>query len=143
MGNSWLYRNTVVNFLSDLPENVEGFVYLIEHKETGEKYIGKKTFRFKKTRPPLKGKKRRRVTYVESDWRTYTGSSDVTKGWNPEDCIRTILHICYNKTMMTYLEVREQFSRGVLESDEYLNDNILGKFYKKRIKKFIDDSRKN
>jgi len=32
---------------------------------------------------------------------------------------------------LTYLECKHQFALGVLESSEYLNDNILGKFFDK------------
>ena len=41
--------------------------------------------------------------------------------------------------MMTYYETMLQFKENVLESDKFLNDNILGKFYKGKIQKYIDD----
>ena len=49
------------------------------------------------------------------------------------------MYICYNRTMMTYYETMLQFKENVLESDKFLNDNILGKFYKGKIQKYIDD----
>jgi hypothetical protein len=41
--------------------------------------------------------------------------------------------------MMSYYETKLQFTENVLENDKFLNDNILGKFYKKKIQKYIDD----
>ena len=41
--------------------------------------------------------------------------------------------------MMSYYETKLQFNENVLENDKFLNDNILCKFYKKKIQKYIDD----
>ena len=71
--SEWTYKNKVVD---ELPENVEGFVYVITNLKDNRKYIGKKIARFKTTKPPLKGRKNKRRGYKESDWRTYWGSSD-------------------------------------------------------------------
>ena len=38
--------------------------------------------------------------------------------------------ICYSQMELTYQEVKHQFKYEVLEKDEYLNQNILGRFYK-------------
>ena len=37
----------------------------------------------------------------------------------------------FNKKHLTYLETKYLFKNQVLESEEYLNDNILGKFFRK------------
>jgi len=42
---------------------------------------------------------------------------------------------------MTYYETTLQFKENVLESDKFINDNILGKFYKTKIQKYIDDEK--
>jgi len=52
-----------------------GFVYTITNTETGRTYIGQKQLHFKVKKPPLKGRKNKRHSTKESDWRTYTGSS--------------------------------------------------------------------
>ena len=52
-----------------------GFVYCIEEKNTGKKYIGKKGFWRSKILPVTKTRKRRKRTLVESDWRKYYGSN--------------------------------------------------------------------
>lgn len=132
----WKYKQKEIKEITDLPSDIVGFVYLIENTKTKEKYVGKKQLFRKRTRPPLKGYKRKRVDYVESDWKRYTGSNNITKNWDINDCNRTILHVCINKTMLSYYEVKEQFVRGVLEDNEYLNDNIQGKWYNDKIQKW-------
>jgi hypothetical protein len=121
----WTYRGIPVD---NLPEDCEAFVYLITNTTNGRMYVGKKLAKFKKTRPPLKGKKNKRRTKVESDWREYWGSSDnlledVTL-LGPEKFTREILHYCPSRGVASYLEAREQFERRVLETDDYYNGII-------------------
>ena len=121
----WTYQNTLVE---ELPEDCVGFVYLITNLITGRKYIGKKLAQFKRTKPPLKGKKLKRRSTVESDWREYWGSSDKlqadVQALGPEKFTREILYYCKSKAEMSYLEAREQFERRVLETDDYYNGII-------------------
>jgi len=135
----WHYKGKVIKDRTDLPLKAIGFVYKIRNLKTDKLYIGKKILLNKRTKPPLKGYKRKRIQYVESNWLKYTGSNIHTKIWGVEDCYREIMYICYNRTMMTYYETMLQFKENVLESDKFLNDNILGKFYKTKIQKYIDD----
>ena len=135
----WIYNNKKIKERADLHTDAIGFVYLIINNKTKERYIGKKILLNKRTRQPLKGYKRKRVDYVESNWLKYTGSNTETKKWLVEDCQREIVYICFNRTMMTYYETALQFQEKVLESDKFLNDNILGKFFKTRIKKYRED----
>lgn len=58
----------------DLNE-LTGFVYKITF-EDGSYYYGRKTLWFKRRRPPLKGYKRVRIDYIQSDWREYSSSSE-------------------------------------------------------------------
>ena len=122
---SWTYQNQPVE---EIPEGVIGFIYLITNLKTGQKYIGKKLAQFKRTKPPLKGKKNKRRSTVESDWRDYWGSSDRLQAdvaqLGPENFTREILYYCTSKAEMSYIEAREQFDRRVLESDEYYNGII-------------------
>ena len=137
----WNHKDKKITKRTDLPKDAIGFVYKILNTKTGEMYIGKKILLNKRTKPPLKGYKRKRVEYIESNWFKYTGSNQTTKNWNIEDCYREILYICYNRTMMAYYETMLQFKENVLESDKFLNDNILGKFYKTKIQKYINDAK--
>ena len=121
----WTYQQQPVE---EIPEGYIGFVYLITNLKSGQKYIGKKLAQFKRTKPPLKGKKLKRRSIVESDWRDYWGSSERLQAdvntLGPENFIREILYLCKSKAEMSYLEAREQFERRVLETDDYYNGII-------------------
>lgn len=122
---SWLYKHQPVE---EIPEGYIGFVYIITNKTNGKKYIGKKLAQFKRTKPPLKGKKLKRRSTVESDWREYWGSSERLQAdvdqLGPDNFTREILYYCTSKAEMSYIEAREQFDRRVLETDEYYNGII-------------------
>lgn len=121
----WTYRGEAIDII---PDEYEGFVYLITNLETGQKYIGKKLAKFKTTKPPLKGKKNKRRGTKESDWQDYWGSSDRlqadVEALGPKKFTREILYLCKSRAEMSYIEAREQFDRRVLESDEYYNGII-------------------
>jgi hypothetical protein len=123
-----------------IPEGAVGFVYemlaIVDGKSV--RYIGKKNFYAdvktklgKKEMPAdkrLKTYKRvRKVTY-----QNYYSSNDVLKKAHKDGITirREILHICFDKRELSYYECKYQFTLGVLESEEFLNGNILGKFYK-------------
>ena len=121
----WTHKGKVVE---TLPDDCEGFVYLITNLTNDKKYVGKKLARFKVTRPPLKGKKNKRRSSKESDWKTYWGSSDHLNAdvasLGEDNFTREILHYCQSRGMLSYLEAKEQFDREVLLSDEYYNGII-------------------
>jgi len=121
----WTYQGKTID---SLPEDCEGFVYLITNTTNGKQYVGKKLAKFKKTRPPLKGRINKRRSKVESDWKDYWGSSDHLLAdvaqLGEDKFTREILYICNTRGVMSYLEAREQFERRVLESDDYYNGII-------------------
>jgi hypothetical protein len=123
--SQWTFDGTLVE---ELPEDCEGFVYLITNLTNGQKYVGKKLARFKVTKPPLKGRKNKRRSTKESDWRTYFGSSDHlnadVKELGEDKFAREILYYCQSRGMLSYLEAKEQFDRKVLLTDEYYNGII-------------------
>ena len=61
----WTYQG---NEITNMPEDVVGFVYMITNTTNGRMYIGKKLAKFKRSRPPLKGRKNKRRYKVNSDW---------------------------------------------------------------------------
>ena len=134
----WLYEGKVIESIEQMPEGVFGFVYLIIHNPTGKKYIGKKQLMSTRTLPPLKGERKKRKVIKESNWTTYHGSQaeikELVKTSTPEDFTRLILRYCFTKKELTYREIEEQVLHKVLEDDDFLNSNILGKFYRKDLK---------
>lgn len=132
----WIYKGE--EFTSDMIGDYVGFVYCLTDTANGKKYIGKKKFHRKITRPPLKGKKRKRRSIVESDWQTYYGSSPETKAL-VEECgearfDREILHLCFTLGVMSYMELKEQVDREVLLSDEYYNGIIQARIHHSHVK---------
>ena len=152
----WLYKDTVISSIDDMPKGSYGFVYEVTHLPTNRKYIGKKVLYFERNvklgkrelealkeerkakgiggRPPAKKK-----VIKESDWQTYYGSQTeikelVNKG-KESDFKREILMFVDNKKHLTYYEAKFLFIKEVLEkNDEYINDNILAKFYSRDFK---------
>ena len=143
MRSIFLALNTVMNWtykgkeITNMPEDVVGFVYMITNTTNGRKYIGKKLARFKRSRPPLKGRKNKRRFKVDSDWQDYYGSSDdLTIDVNQlgkNKFAREILFFCYSKAELSYVEAREQFARKVLESNDYYNGHIRVRVHGKGI----------
>ena len=121
----WTYQGKTID---EIPQVVEGFVYLITNLTNNKKYVGKKLAKFKTTKPPLKGKKNKRRGYKESDWKDYWGSSDHlledVQKLGEDKFTREILYMCPSRGVMSYLEAKEQFDRRVLETDEYYNGII-------------------
>ena len=139
---TWLYESQEI---TEIPEDCVGFVYLITNKLTGRMYIGKKLAKFSKTTyktVKLKnGKKKRKKIRgkIDSDWLTYYGSSpELSRDillLGPENFSREILYYCRSKAECSYIEAREQFSRRVLESDDWYNGHIQVRVHGSHIRK--------
>ena len=135
--SDWTYQGKP--FTSD-PIDLEpwqGFVYLITHRATGKKYVGKKSFWFS-SKKKIKGKKRAKRVEVESDWRDYFGSSnevatDVEK-YGEEAFTREILHLCKTKAECSYLELHEQVVRRALIEPDYYNSWIRVRITRNHLK---------
>lgn len=124
----WLYKNKEVTDISQIPDGVVGFIYVIQNSDTGEYYIGKKSLYSSRTLPPLKGYKRKRKVTKESDWKTYQSSSKIVKEWISPN--KGILKYCYSKKEMTYEEIRALMCNYAMEDPKCMNENISGKFFK-------------
>lgn len=141
---SWTYQGSIV---SELPEDCVGYVYCITCIVTGRKYIGKKLSKFSKTTyktVKLKNgtKKKKKIrSKVDSDWQEYWGSSvELSKDIDQlgvDKFVREILYYCKSKAETSYVEAREQFTRKVLESDDYYNGHIQVRIHGSHIKSKI------
>lgn len=112
----------------EVPESAYGFVYIITNLISNKKYIGKKQMQTVKKMPPLKGRKNKRHKVIETDWKTYTGSSselndDIIK-YGKENFKFEILRFCSSKSEMAYYETKTQFEQDVLLKEDYYNGII-------------------
>jgi hypothetical protein len=140
---------TVDDLIFDPDFNIneyEGYIYMTTFLDNGKQYIGKKNFFHNNNvklgkkelanLPVTRGKKpSKKLVTKESDWKTYYGSSKEVKEYVLQfpkyNIIRSVLQLCKTKKELTYWETKYLFQYGVLENDHYLNDNILGKFFRK------------
>ena len=136
---TWYYENKIYEPSEEDLRSLVGFVYCIEEKTTGMKYIGKKFFWKPKILPVTKTRKRRKRTLVESDWRTYFGSNEVLKErviQNGESIYnRVILKLCKTKGDCSYYEAKLQFENDVLLDDKYYNSFIGCKIHSNHLSK--------
>ena len=138
--SEWNYNNKP--FDSDMIGDYVGFVYEVYDTETEMKYIGKKKFWSRVTRPPLKGKKNKRRSLKESDWKSYYGSSEVVKNlventgeWRFK---RKIIRLCKTAGEMSYYEMKEQIENDVLlKPNEYHNAFVGGKIHRRHLNHLI------
>lgn len=149
---TWIYKKQygmLSTIMTDdvIPEGAVGFVYKMTAVINGEikSYIGKKNFysvrkkRFsKKAIKEMKDKRAIKYTIdIKTNYQNYYSSNEVLKKAKSDgiEITREILKVCYSKIELTYQEAKYMFFLNVLEDDYYLNNNILGRFYKGKIKK--------
>jgi hypothetical protein len=138
---SWIYKGEVFND-SKIPEGALGFIYEMEAIIDGKavRYVGKKNF-YSTTKKKfgvkalanMEDKRAKKYTIqVKPNYQNYYSSNKVLQDAHKAGVIikRFMVRICFSKTELTYHETKFQFVREVLEKEEYLNANILGRFYK-------------
>jgi hypothetical protein len=138
---SWIYKGEVFND-SKIPEGALGFIYEMEAiiDSKAVRYVGKKNF-YSTTKKKfgvkalanMEDKRARKYTIqVKPNYQNYYSSNKVLQDAHKAGVIikRFMVRICFSKTELTYHETKFQFVREVLEKEEYLNANILGRFYK-------------
>lgn len=125
-----------------------GFIYQIDYTD-GTSYIGRKEFTKMKSKSAPKNEKtvqkylddgytkrgfnkngKRHYKYVkftESDWRTYNGSSKLTKDKTIER--KTILRLCEQAIDLTYWEAHYLMANDVLFRDDFLNQCVASYYY--------------
>lgn len=117
--------NLTIKDPNDLPY---GFIYVITNLTNGKKYFGKKQIKSVKKLKPLKGRKNKRHFDVETDWKTYTSSSNDLN----EDIQRIgkdkftfeIVRFCSSKFELAYYEAKIQFDNDVLLKEGFYNGII-------------------
>jgi hypothetical protein len=131
---SWLHGGNIVTE-EHVPIGAVGFVYKIVHTPTGRYYIGKKSLTSTRKLAPLKGQKRKRTVTKSSDWEKYYSSNDwikeQVKEGKSEEFSREIIQYCFSKKSLTYYEIYWQFQYNVLADDNAINENLMGKFYRR------------
>jgi hypothetical protein len=133
----WKFKGNPVT--EEQTDGYIGFVYLITNTISGRAYIGRKLLKKRSSKPPLKGKKRKRRFITESNWRDYYGSSeeltaDVTK-LGADNFDREILMFCKSKGELNYWEAAHQFEKRVLfDPAKWYNGWISCKIHRTHLK---------
>ena len=135
----WTYNGVI--FDSEDIGAYYGFIYRITNLTNGYDYVGRKYFKTIKKRPPLKGKKNKRLETIETDWKDYWGSSsrlvaDIL-ALGKEQFKREIIHLCTSRGETNYMEAHYQFMEEVLLRENNYNGIIQIKLGKGSVKDLI------
>lgn len=126
---NWKYND---KDFTEVPKDMEGFVYLITNLTNNKKYIGKKNF-WTRQKDRKTGKRKTK----ESNWKNYQSSCDLLKedikNLGENKFLKEILHLCPHKKSMSFYETMEQYKRDVIFRDDYYNTNVEGKFFTNEI----------
>lgn len=139
---NWTHKGEEILNFSQMPENTIGFIYKIYNLDTGKYYIGRKGVSGNKRRKLTAKEKllpeNKRKTFIienkeSTGWKSYCGSNttlkeEVSKGARIE---KEILHYCFTKSEMTYMETREILCSGALVDENSYNGWIKATIYKK------------
>jgi len=98
------------------------------------RYIGRKYFKAQ-SKVKMPGKTRRKRVEKESDWRYYRTSSKRVQ----EDILLLgldrfeflVISLCKTRAETNYEETRQQFINDVINRDDYYNDNVLHRYFRK------------
>ncbi len=124
-----------VEVFGDSNKEYFGMVYRIE-LPNGLWYIGSKQM-FSKRRVKKKHEKRAKITFVESDWREYTSSSNVINDYIAKNGKNEIKFEILNLTRggkfeLKYCEMRHQVMQNCLFEEKSLNQIVNVRLGKKK-----------
>jgi hypothetical protein len=143
--NPWTYNGSV--FESKNIDEYYGFIYRITNTVNNHDYIGRKFFKTIKKRPPLKGKKNKRRSTVETDWKDYYGSSNRLLGdiekLGQDKFKREIIHLCNTRGETNYMEIYYQITEHVLLRENNYNGIISIKLGIGSVKNLLIEDLKN
>lgn len=130
----WLYEGKEF----EPPEWCYGFIYQIDNKLNGKKYIGRK-FLTKAGYKVVKGK--RKKIRKESDWADYYGSSpqllkDVEE-FGKENFTRTIIRLCKTRGECNYWEAKLIFHYDAVLDPNYYNTWVQCKIQHSHVKNLL------
>lgn len=131
----WLLDENVEVFGKEESEYF-GMVYSIT-LPNGFWYIGSKQFVSKRKLKPLKGKTRARRSIVESDWKTYSSSSNIINKYISENGKKGIQFkilslVKGGKFELKYCEMKYQVLKNCLFEENCLNGIINVRLNKKK-----------
>jgi len=129
---NWTHNGKEMLSHGDFSDCVVGFIYRIIYDDNRE-YIGKKLIRSNRKLKPTKKqlairKNYKRVERIDLKFTDYEGSSKNTVGLIISK--KEIIELASSNRQLTYLESKTLFQLNVLEDDRFLNQNILGRFFK-------------
>ena len=135
----WVRVENIETF-GDESKEYFGFVYRIT-LPSGYWYLGSKQLQSKKKLKPLKGNINARRKVVESDWKTYSSSSNIINDYitknGKEGILFEILYLTKGgKFELKYCEMREQVLKNCLFEENCLNGIINVRLGKKKTFKF-------
>ena len=138
----WIFHDNNQTF----QDKTFGFIYLITNLIDKKYYIGCKMVEKTIKRNPLKGKTKRRIEKVESNWKDYTGSStelnkDIER-LGKENFKFQIIDFAFSKSHLKLLELLYQLANNVLFRDDFYNGIINVRLGKIKDFKGIDDFQK-
>lgn len=136
----WVFNSKEIHSHEDLHPDCVAFVYVITY-EDGKKYLGKKIVRSLRRLPSTKKQLKIRKNYVRKEIKdlpfiNYEGSLDNSACTSIVS--KKILYQCSSKITATYIETALLVECDALFSDDYLNQNILGKFYDNALEGLIE-----
>ena len=129
---NWTHNGKEMLSHGDFTSDTVGFIYRIIYDDNRE-YIGKKLIRSNRKLKPTKKqlairKNYKRVERIDLKFTDYEGSSKNTVGLIISK--KEIIELASSNRQLTYLESKTLFQLNVLEDDRFLNQNILGRFFK-------------
>lgn len=132
--SEWTYKGELFPGPTDIKE-MYGMVYKITHIPSGKFYIGAKFF----FRPHYKMlNKKKKKSWVESDWREYWSSSEKLNAdvveFGKDNFTREVIEIVKFRGMVKYLESKMIFALECLERDDCYNSFVGFRCHKRCIK---------
>jgi len=140
MINYWIYKTKRITDISDIPDNVFGFVYRITITDNNNqvlKYIGKKQLYSKRKKKFTKkqllnitDKRSKKYEHVitETDWKTYNSSciplKEIIINKQYKKIKKEIISFCYSSVELKYEEAKQILLNDCLVHDHYFNANV-------------------